>query len=226
MVLVDTLGDPIEDLSPKKFRQPNFFLRLAKNFLLIVFFSSVVFVTINLPAYIIISEYRINPTKFAFETSMQEKLEQTNVSGQYKPTVQYPDNSLFIPKIGVKAPIIYDVGSEDIVESLRDGAVHLKGSGHIGDGKNIFVTGHSSNYWWEEGNYNTVFALLPNLNAGDEIYLTDHGKLKRYLVQDKIEVSKSEVDSYLDSEKEQLTLMTCVPVGTNLRRLLIIANPS
>ena len=38
MVLVDTLGDPIEDLSPKEFRQQNFFLRLAKNLLLIIFF--------------------------------------------------------------------------------------------------------------------------------------------------------------------------------------------
>lgn len=226
MVLVDTLGDPIEDLSPKEFRQQNFFLRLAKNLLLIIFFSSVVFVTINLPAYIIIGEYKINPTKFAFEVSMQKKLEQADALGQYKPTVQYPDNSLFIPKIGVNAPVIYDVGSEDIMESLRDGVVHLVGSGHIGDGKNIFVTGHSSNYWWEKGNYNTVFALLPNLNTGDEIYLTDHGKLRRYLVQGKTEVSKNEVDNYLDSEKEQLTLMTCVPVGTNLRRLLIIASPN
>ncbi len=226
MVLVDTLGDPIEDLSPKEFRQQNFFLRLAKNLLLIIFFSSVVFVTINLPAYIIIGEYKINPTKFAFEANVQKKLEQADTFGQYKPTVQYPDNSLFIPKIGVNAPVIYDVGSEDIMESLRDGVVHLVGSGHIGDGKNIFVTGHSSNYWWEKGNYNTVFALLPNLNTGDEIYLTDHGKLRRYLVQGKTEVSKNEVDNYLDSEKEQLTLMTCVPVGTNLRRLLIIASPN
>lgn len=226
MVLVDTLGDPIEDLSPKEFRQQNFFLRLAKNLLLIIFFSSVVFVTINLPAYIIIGEYKINPTKFAFEANVQKKLEQADTFGQYKPTVQYPDNSLFIPKIGVNVPVIYDVGSEDIMESLRDGVVHLVGSGHIGDGKNIFVTGHSSNYWWEKGNYNTVFALLPNLNTGDEIYLTDHGKLRRYLVQGKTEVSKNEVDNYLDSEKEQLTLMTCVPVGTNLRRLLIIASPN
>jgi LPXTG-site transpeptidase (sortase) family protein len=225
MVLVDTIGESIDELNPKKFKQPNFFIRVVKNLTLIAFFSVVVFATINLPAYLIIGEYKFNPENFSFGFKEQEQLEIASKTGVYKPTTQYPDNSLFIPKIGVSAPIVYDVEADSVMKSLRDGVVHLRGSGHIGRNGNIFITGHSSNYWWEEGQYNTVFALLPELSEGDLIYLTDSGKLKRYKVKEKIEVKKNEVDSYLTSGGEQLTLMTCVPVGTNLKRLLVIAVP-
>lgn len=225
MVLVDTIGDSIGELSPKKFRQPNFFVRILKNLTLIIFFSAVVFATINLPAYLIIGGYKFNPGKFAFGLKEQEQLELASKEGKYKPTTQYPDNSLFVPKIGVSAPVIYDVDADNVMDYLREGVVHLKGSGHVGGAGNVFITGHSSNYWWEEGQYNTVFALLPELVPGDLIYLTDSGRLKRYVVREKIEVKKNEVDSYLTSGGEQLTLMTCVPVGTNLKRLLVIAVP-
>jgi len=225
MVLVDAIGDSIEELSPKKFRQPNFFVRILKNLILIVFFSVVVFATINLPAYLIIGGYKFNPKRFAFDLKKQEQLELVSKENKYKPTIQYPDNSLFVPKIGVSAPVVYDVDAGSVMDSLRKGVVHLKGSGHIGSAGNIFITGHSSNYWWEEGQYNTVFALLPELVPGDLIYLTDSGKLKRYIVREKIEAKKNEVDSYLTSDGEQLTLMTCVPVGTNLKRLLVVAVP-
>ncbi len=225
MVLVDGVGDQFLDIGPKKFKKPNIFLRLLKNIFLILFFSAVVFVTINLPAYMTIGRFKFNPETFAFEQSNQEYLAKVSKEDGYKPTKQFPDNSIFIPKLGISAPVIYGVGASEVAQQLKNGVVHLGGSGQIGDNKNIFLTGHSSNYWWEEGDYNTVFALLPNLNKNDLIYLTNHGKLKRFVVTDIIEAKKEDVDNYLESASEQLTLMTCIPVGTNLKRLLVIANP-
>lgn len=225
MALVDNIGTSDQYLGPKKFRKPNILLRIIKNFSLILFFSVIVFFAINLPAYLTIGRYRANPTFFAFSQSVQQELTVVSSAGTYKPTKQYPDNSIFIPKIGVTAPVSYDIGEGEVMEKLKSGVVHLSGSAHLGEGANIFVTGHSSNYWWENGEYNTVFALLPELESDDIIYLTDNGKLKRFKVIDKKEVRKSEVDGNLISEGEQLTLMTCVPIGTNLRRLLIVAIP-
>ena len=225
MVLVDNIGDSDKYLSPKRFKRPNILWRVAVNFSLILFFSVIVFFSINLPAYFAIGRYRANPTFFAFSQSAQKELTVASSTGEYKPTKQYPDNSIFIPKIGITAPISYDIGEGEVMEKLKSGVVHLGGSGHLGEGKNIFITGHSSNYWWEDGEYNTIFALLPELENGDVIYLTDNGRLKRFKIIDKKEVKKSEVDGNLVSESEQLTLMTCVPVGTNLRRLLVVAIP-
>ena len=225
MILVDTIGDSDINLSPKRFKKPHILWRLIKNLSLILFFSVIVFFAINLPACLVIGKYKLNPTFFAFNQSEQDDLTIASTTGQYKPTKQYPDKSLFIPKIGVVAPVRYDIKADAVTSELKDGVVHLSGSGHIDDGKNIFITGHSSNYWWEEGQYNIIFALLPELESGDLIYLTDKGQLKRFKVSDKREVRKSEVDDYLTLEGEQLTLMTCVPVGTNLKRLLVVAVP-
>lgn len=225
MVLVDNIGDLDINLGPKKFKKTHILWRLIKNLSLILFFSVIVFFAINLPAYLAIGRYKFNPTFFAFSQSEQNDLTVASTSGQYKPTKQYPDKTLFIPKIGVTTPVRYDVGANAVMGELKEGVVHLSGSGRLGEGRNIFITGHSSNYWWEEGQYNTIFALLPELENGDLIYLTDKGQLKRFKVTDKKEVRKSEVDNYLASEGEQLTLMTCVPVGTNLKRLLIVALP-
>jgi len=225
MVLVDNLGDQIDDLRPKKFKRPSCLWQFIKNAFLILFFSAIVFVAINLPAYIIIGKFKFAPNLFLFGEEYRANLNSASATGAYKPTQHYPDNSLFIPKIGVSAPVSYDIPTGEIMDKLTEGVVHLKGSAHVGQGGNIFITGHSSNYWWEEGGYNTVFALLPELEAGDEIYLTDAGKLKKYKITVKKEVSKKEVDNYLTSDGEQLTLMTCVPVGTNLKRLLVVATP-
>jgi LPXTG-site transpeptidase (sortase) family protein len=138
---------------------------------------------------------------------------------------QYSDNTVFIPKIGVKAPIGWDISSDKITGELEKHVVHVQGSVKPGEKGNIFLTGHSSNYWWKKGDFNTVFALLPELKKDDQIILTNKGKFYYYKVTSTVEVKPADVSNYFSSNTEQLTLMTCVPVGTNLKRLLIFASP-
>lgn len=218
MVLLDQIGDDSSKLKaspvPKK---KIFFLVFLSNLFSVLFFSTVVFVFINFPAFILISKYKVSPKSVAMEYSQLEAADQPL---QVK---QFEDNTIFIPKIGVKAPVIWDVGSGEVMDQLQNGVVHIGGSGHIDEQKNTFLTGHSSNYWWRGGDYNSVFALLPQLEQEDEIFVTYHGKLEKFTVMEKKEVKKQEVSDYLLSEEKQLTLMTCVPVGTNLKRLLIFA---
>lgn len=220
MTLIDGLGHDIDRVQkPKQLRAPNQVLGFVCDLALVVLFSALIFVGVNAPSYYMIVMFKVRPEKFAKNIEVPISL----VSP--KDVAQLPDNSIIISKIGVEAPVIWDVKDTDIVGALEGGVAHLAGSGKPKEEKNIFLTGHSSNYWWSAGNYKTVFALLPELKEKDEILLTRDGAISLYEVERTIEVKKSEVGGYLTTDSERLTIMTCVPVGTNLRRLLVIAKP-
>ncbi len=151
------------------------------------------------------------------------------------PTVGPPDNRLIIPKLNLNVPLVQpSVASllaedwtkveEDIQEGLAEGVVHYPGTARPGQAGNFFVTGHSSYYPWAPGQYKTVFARLHLLEPGDEYYVYYGGDEYRYVVQSKTEVKPSNVD-VLDqpTDKRISTLMTCTPVGTTLRRLILVA---
>ena len=215
MVLIDPVGLNLDEIrGPKKVRRPNFFVRFFSSLFLILFFSALIFLTINFPAYFLIYRYRLNPESLAQKVPSAES-----------PVNKLSDNSLAISKISVNSPVHWDTNPTEILPTLEDNLAHVSGSGKPGEGKNIFITGHSSNYWWKKGNLNTVFALLPELSEKDEILLSYQGKIHRYVVSERKEVPKKEVTNHFYSDSEQLTLVTCVPVGTNLRRLIIIAKP-
>lgn len=219
MVLVDSIGDDPENIKiTRPYRAEHPVLSALKNIFLIIFFSCFVFVAVNFPAYFRISKFRLHPQSIALATPQ--------ISKGSQPVQTLDNNTLLIPKIGVKAPVQWGVSSENILDSLQNGLVHIQNTGLPGEKKNIFITGHSSNYWWKEGSYNTVFSLLGELSPGDEIFIVYKGKIEKFSVSETKEVGKKEVDGFVEADQEQLTLMTCVPVGTNLRRLLVIAKPA
>jgi len=102
--------------------------------------------------------------------------------------------------------------------------VHYPGTANPGQAGNFFVTGHSSYYPWSPGNFKTVFARLHLLEVGDEYWVYFGGDRHRYTIKGKKEVRPSDV-TVLDqpSNRRISTLMTCTPVGTTLRRLIITA---
>jgi len=250
-MLLDSVGYDLNDIEPKKIRERTFFSELLKNIFLIAFFSFVAFMMVNLPAYYQIGAYKFSPnrTRFEFPTLDQMKIAYSNrlpsKENQFGQSLvtdpalpiqstqnisapdinQYADNTIFIPKIGVKAPIGWDTTSEQISSELEKHVVHVQGSVKPGENGNIFLTGHSSNYWWKKGEFNTVFALLPELKKDDQVVVTYKGKFYYYKISSTLEVKPSEVGKYFSSSQSQLTLMTCIPVGTNLKRLLIFATP-
>jgi LPXTG-site transpeptidase (sortase) family protein len=137
-----------------------------------------------------------------------------------------PDNTLFIPKIGVEAPIVYakSRNQEEINKLLLEGVVHYFGTAEPGERGNVFITGHSSFYWWSEGKYNTVFSILDKLVVGDVINVNYGGKKYTYKVFDIKVVSPSDITVLNQSNESILSLMTCTPVGTNYRRLIVRAS--
>lgn len=149
------------------------------------------------------------------------------------PEVGPPENRLIIPKLGLNVPIVvprtdnllmekWKDLEDDIQRSLQDGVVHYPGTARPGQAGNFFVTGHSSYFPWAEGHFKSVFARLPELSVGDEYWVFYGGDKHRYLIDTKKEISPSDV-TVLDQpiNKRRSSLMTCTPVGTTLRRLII-----
>lgn len=137
-------------------------------------------------------------------------------------------NSLTIPSLGIVAPILYEeeVSEEKFQLALQKGVVHYPNTAKPGQPGNVYIFGHSSDYAFAKGNFKTVFALLPKIEIGQQIYISNEtGDNFVYKVTEKLAVNPTET-KYLDqnSNKEQLlTLQTSYPIGTALKRYLVIA---
>lgn len=133
------------------------------------------------------------------------------------------DNHLYISSLNISAPIIWGIPEEQIIDNLKNGVVQFNGSS-IPDGPgNVFITGHSSYYWWSRSNYKNIFALLPNIKDGDQIVITYKGELYLYKVTETSTVKPSQTEIIDSRGKREVTLMTCVPVGTNISRFVVKA---
>ncbi|QQS59361.1 sortase [Candidatus Peregrinibacteria bacterium] len=145
------------------------------------------------------------------------------------------ENRIVIPKIGKNIPIV-EVGPEslidgdwkqlekDIQEGLRDGVVHYPGTANPGQLGNVFITGHSSYYPWDSGKFKDVFALLHDLDAGDEFTIFWNQDVYHYRIYERKVVTPQETEVlHQPSDKRIATLMTCTPVGTAKNRLVLVA---
>lgn len=137
--------------------------------------------------------------------------------------------SIVIPKIGANAVVLPNVDagkSEVYLEALKKGVAHALGTVFPGVPGNIYLFAHSTDSFWNVGRYNAVFYLLKELEYGDEIDVFYQGVRHIYRVVNKITVDPNQVHYITEPVPfEQLTLQTCWPPGTTLKRLLILARP-
>lgn len=132
-----------------------------------------------------------------------------------------PDNSLQIPSLGISAPIIWDVSEAKFYSELEKGLIHLQHTATPDKSGNVFIAGHSSNYPWNKGLYKTIFATLPNIQTGDEIIVSFQNQQYLYKVTNKKVVKPNDLSVLEQGDKAIISLMTCVPVGTALNRLIV-----
>ncbi|MBI5413580.1 class E sortase [Candidatus Peregrinibacteria bacterium] len=145
-----------------------------------------------------------------------------------------PDMRIVIPRINQNVPVVgvknenliarkWDDLEGDIQKSLRNGVIHYPGTALPGDNGNVVLTGHSSYYAWDAGRFKDVFALLHQVKNGDKIVVYFNQKKFIYEVFSIKVVLPKDVDVLAQTQGEQLTLITCTPVGTNLKRLVVSA---
>lgn len=145
------------------------------------------------------------------------------------------DTRLVIPKLGINVPIISMPLSslnvtrwsefETIIQGeLKRWVVQYPWTASPGQIWNVFITGHSSYYPWDDWRYKDVFARLSLLSPGDEYFVFYRQEKYKYRVFEKKEVQPSNIDILNQPDDKRIsTLMTCTPLGTNLRRLVILS---
>lgn len=134
-------------------------------------------------------------------------------------------NVLIIPKISVNAPIIEEPSyvESKIQKALENGVVHYGATPMPGQAGNSVIVGHSANDAWEPGNYKFVFVLLDKLVVGDKFAINYNAKRYVYEVTQVYIVLPSDVSVLAPTPDPTLTIITCTPAGTNLKRLIIKA---
>ncbi len=140
------------------------------------------------------------------------------------------DFKLIIPIIDIEAPLIFDVdGSDEEIydKVLEHGVAQMAGTKKPGEKGNIFIFGHSCFYKDQPGEYKNIFRKLDQLKEGDKIILSSEDKEYIYDVFGS-KIINSEDLSVLDPtpenlEDETLTLMTCWPPCTTIKRLVVFA---
>lgn len=121
-----------------------------------------------------------------------------------------------IPSIGVNKYVVAGVSVQD----LRKGVGHFPNTPFPGQLGNSAIAGHRTTY-------GQPFYSLDKLRKGDEIKIsTILGGSYVYIVTGSEEVGKNDYHVISDSNptKATLTLVTCTPIGTASRRLVIHAD--
>ncbi len=128
--------------------------------------------------------------------------------------VPYSQFNMTIGRLGIKEAKV-EVDNND----LDKGPSLLPGTALPGERGNVFISSHSSVL------FNNNFSRLVNLKVGDNIELMVGGTIFSYQV-----VGIKVVDPHdlsviepPDSTGRYLSLMTCVPPGLNIKRLVVLA---
>lgn len=128
--------------------------------------------------------------------------------------------TLSIPKLEIIDAAV-EIGGEDLHQSL----IHYPGTALPGQYGNVVVFGHSVlPQFFNSKNYKTIFSTLPTLEEEDEVFIDFDGITYRYVVIQMVEVGPDDIsvlEQWYDSE--YLSLITCVPPGTYLKRLIVRA---
>jgi LPXTG-site transpeptidase (sortase) family protein len=133
---------------------------------------------------------------------------------------------LSIPKLKITNALV-ETNSTNLSPEKSLG--HYKGSNLPGEAGTSFIYGHSVlPMFFNPKNYKTIFSTLDNLVAGDEILITYNNNTYTYTVETKVVFAPEKVNpvaqykpAYLN--ESSITLMTCYPVGTKAKRLLVNA---
>lgn len=127
---------------------------------------------------------------------------------------------LSIPKLKIDNAYV-SVGGEDLKTSL----IQYPGTAVPGKFGNTVIFGHSVlPQFFNPKSYITIFSTLPTLQVKDEILISYNGVGYKYSIEKMIEVAPNDISILAQRyDDSYLTLITCVPPGTYLRRLIIRA---
>ncbi len=199
-------------------------------------YGTVRFAIISFAVFLIVFNFQVIYSQILFfftpKTATQTTqttttpVQTTNTTTSAPAEVVGPENVLIIPKIGVKAPIIYlnTLSEPEMLRALQGGVVHYAGTAYPGEPGNAVFFGHSSNDWWEPGNYKFVFVLLEKLVPGDTYEIHYQSRKYVYKVTNTKVVAPTDLSVLTQTATPTSTLITCTPPGTSWRRFVVSAD--
>lgn len=137
--------------------------------------------------------------------------------------VQIPPSStiysLSVPKVGIFDALV-TIGGEDLMKSL----IHFTGP-LPGQNGNPVIFGHSTLLWfYNPRDYKSIFSKLPSLTIGDSIITKVDSITYTYKVYEMNIVYPEDLSVLRQQyDNSYITLITCVPPGTYLKRLVVRA---
>ena len=141
------------------------------------------------------------------------------------------DMFITIDSIGIKN-IKVSSNVESVEENvynryLKSGVAHFKGTPLPGDGGNSFIYGHSAveAFFSRHKDYpETIFSRLDGIDVGQKVMIQRDGENLEYVVRNKKIVDPTDFTVLQPiQDKENVTLMTCWPLGIGTKRLIVVA---
>ena len=138
---------------------------------------------------------------------------------------------LIIPKLNIDVGVDYDAKPDhkSQIEAMRKNVAYFGIPGansKPGQNGNTAIAGHSSNEWYTTGDQELkfVFVRLHDLKKGDTFYLNYKGTRYTYSVTKHLVVKPKDIGALrLGNDKPYATLITCTPIGSAEKRLLVVA---
>jgi len=139
---------------------------------------------------------------------------------------QFKNDFFYYPHLSITAPVEWDVPKYEVAKRLPDGLIQLSGTAEPEGNGDILIAGHSSYYWWNKGKYKNIFAPLTQAKEGDGIIIRKRDITYFYKVSRVYQVGGNEgvTINVGGNYPKKVKLMTCVPIGTSLRRLIVEAD--
>ena len=155
-------------------------------------------------------------------TSQSQFIDLNNtISTNDLPPISESSYILSIPSLGIKQATVR-ADTDDLTKSL----VQFKETSTPGQPGSPVIIGHSTlPQFFNPNNYLTIFATLPTLKLGSDVFVSYAGVKYTYRISKMYEIKPSDVWILRqDYSQKSLKLITCVPPGTTIRRLVIEAD--
>ena len=164
--------------------------------------------------------------KIAGASSSPKQQEVVEQNVQLSENLASSSPTIRISKIGIEAPVQFNAKTVDeqrFQELLQNGTVHYPTTAVPGKPGNSVIFGHSSGRWWAPGDYKFIFTKLDQLEAGDKIFIDYDDQRYMYEVIEQKIILPTNLSVLDQNVNHQLTLLTCYPVGSNAKRLVVTA---
>lgn len=170
------------------------------------------------------AEEKNNEPTFAPEM-VNTSLDYTNSNTWFGNAPQTPvDQTLIyyitIPKLGINRATVRNDHTD-----LKKSLIHYPGTALPGDLGNGVIFGHSVlPQFFNPKNYLTIFSTLHTLVPGDDIIIAEDNATYTYRVRQMYQVEPGDLTPLAQTYGGRyLTIITCTPPGTYLRRLIVRA---